>query len=188
MEDLDVLATGGLMLVAGHETTVNLIANGTLTMLRHPHLIERLRDEPEISLKFVEELLRFEPPVQYLPNRVAATEIEVNGTTIPKGSRIVLLTAAASRDPELFDHPDEFDPDRPKNLHYGFGGGIHYCFGAPAGPPRGPAGADGDRPRLHEPAPRGRSAAVPPEPGPPRPDPPRGRRRRRRHLTPPSRF
>jgi cytochrome P450 len=131
MEDLDLVATGALMLVAGHETTVNLIANGTLTMLRHPHLRERLRAEPEIALRFVEELLRFEPPVQYLPNRVARTDIEVAGTTIPKGSRIILLLAAASRDPDLFVNPDEFDPDRPDNQHFGFGGGIHYCFGAP---------------------------------------------------------
>jgi cytochrome P450 len=131
MEDLDLIGTGALMLVAGHETTVNLIANGTLTMLRHPHLRDRLREEPEIALRFVEELLRFEPPVQYLPNRVALTDIEVAGTTIPKGSRIILLLAAASRDPDLFANPDEFDPDRRDNLHYGFGGGIHYCFGAP---------------------------------------------------------
>jgi cytochrome P450 len=119
MEDLDLIGTGALMLVAGHETTVNLIANGTLTMLRHPHLRDRLREEPEIALRFVEELLRFEPPVQYLPNRVARTDIEVAGTTIPKGSRIILLLAAASRDPDLFANPDEFDPDRRDNLHYG---------------------------------------------------------------------
>jgi cytochrome P450 len=131
MEDLDLVATGVLLLVAGHETTVNLISNGVLTMLRHPHLLERLRDQPSIALRFVEELLRMEPPVQYLPNRVAMTDIDVGGTTIPKGSRVVLLLAAASRDPDRFANPDVFDPDRPDNQHYGFGGGIHYCFGAP---------------------------------------------------------
>ena len=130
MEDVDVVATGVLMLVAGHETTVNLISNGTLLMLRRPDLRERLRSEPEISLRFVEELLRFEPPVQYTL-RVAAAAIEISGVTIPKGSRIVLLLAAASRDPDLFDNPDQFDPDRPHIEHYGLGGGIHYCFGAP---------------------------------------------------------
>jgi cytochrome P450 len=130
MEDVDVVATGVLMLVAGHETTVNLISNGTLLMLRRPDLRERLRSEPEISLRFVEELLRFEPPVQYIP-RVAAAPIEIGGVTIPKGSRIILLLAAASRDPDLFDNPDQFDPDRPNIEHYGLGGGIHYCFGAP---------------------------------------------------------
>ena len=130
MEDLDLVSTGVLMLVAGHETTVNLISNGTLLMLRRPDLRERLRSEPEISLRFVEELLRFEPPVQYIP-RVAAAPIEIGGVTIPKGSRIILLLAAASRDPDLFANPDQFDPDRPNIEHYGFGGGIHYCFGAP---------------------------------------------------------
>ena len=130
MEDVDVVATGVLMLVAGHETTVNLISNGTLLMLRRPDLRERLRSEPEISLRFVEELLRFEPPVQYTL-RVAAAPIEIGGVTIPKGSRIILLLAAASRDPDLFDNPDQFDPDRPNIEHYGLGGGIHYCFGAP---------------------------------------------------------
>ena len=130
MEDMDLVATGVLMLVAGHETTVNLISNGTLLMLRRPDLRERLRSEPEISLRFVEELLRFEPPVQYTL-RVAAVPIEIGGVTIPKGSRIILLLAAASRDPDLFDNPDQFDPDRPNIEHYGLGGGIHYCFGAP---------------------------------------------------------
>ena len=130
MEDLDLVSTGVLMLVAGHETTVNLISNGTLLMLRRPDLRERLRSEPEISLRFVEELLRFEPPVQYTL-RVAAAPIEIGGVTIPKGSRIILLLAAASRDPDLFANPDQFDPDRPSIQHYGLGGGIHYCFGAP---------------------------------------------------------
>jgi cytochrome P450 len=131
MDDLNLMATGVLLLVAGHETTVNLIANGVLTMLRHPHLLERLREQPSVSLRFVEELLRIEPPVQYLPNRIAIADIEIGGTVIPKGSRVVLLLAAASRDPDRFPDPDVFDPDRPNNQHYGFGGGIHYCFGAP---------------------------------------------------------
>jgi cytochrome P450 len=131
MDDAALMATGVLLLVAGHETTVNLIANGVLTMLRHPELLERLKGQPSIALRFVEELLRLEPPVQYLPNRVAIADIDIGGTTIPKGSRVVLLLAAASRDPDRFPDPDVFDPDRPNNQHYGFGGGIHYCFGAP---------------------------------------------------------
>jgi cytochrome P450 len=131
MEDIDLVANSVLLLVAGHETTVNLIANGALTMLRNPELRERLRAEPSIAPRFVEELLRMEPPVQYLPNRVALTDIDIGGTTIPKGARIVLLLSAASRDPDRFPDPDHFDPDRPNNQHFGFGGGIHYCFGAP---------------------------------------------------------
>src|SRR6202008_1613664 len=79
----------------------------------------------------VEELLRYEPPVQYLPNRFALEDIGLGDTTIPKGARINLLLAAASRDPDRFDHPDRFDPDRADNEHLGFGSGVHYCFGAP---------------------------------------------------------
>jgi len=69
--------------------------------------------------------------VQFLPNRAALDDIEVAGTTIPRGEKITLVLAAGSRDPEHVRHPDQFDPDRPHNEHLGFGGGIHYCFGAP---------------------------------------------------------
>jgi cytochrome P450 len=131
MSDPDLMVTSVLLLVAGHETTVNLISNGALTMLRQPKLRERLRDDPEVAPRFVEELLRMESPVQYMPNRVAVADIDIGGTTIPKGARIVLLVAGASRDPDRFANPDVFDPDRPDNQHFGFGGGIHYCFGAP---------------------------------------------------------
>jgi cytochrome P450 len=131
MSDTDMQITGVLLLVAGHETTVNLITNGTLTLLRNPDVLERLRGDPEMSIRLVEELLRFEPPVQYLPNRSALADIEVAGTTIPKGSRVVLLLASASRDPQHFTDPERFDPDRPDMQHFGFGGGVHYCFGAP---------------------------------------------------------
>ena len=172
MADLDLVSTGVLLLVAGHETTVNLIANGTLLMLRRPDLRERLRSEPEISLRFVEELLRFEPPVQYLPTGWPPRRIEIGGTTIPKGSRIVLLLAAASRDPELFANPDQFDPDRPNIQHFGFGGGIHYCFGAPLARLEGQLALTALARRAGEPEAARRSAAVPAEPGAARPDPP----------------
>ncbi len=130
MEDIDLAATGGLMLVAGHETTVNLIANGTLTMLRNPDLIERLRTEPEISLRFVEELLRVEPPVQYIPNRVAAADIEINGTTIPRGAH---RPAPCSREPRSGSvRPPGRVRSRPtREPALRVRGGIHYCFGAP---------------------------------------------------------
>jgi cytochrome P450 len=130
LSDTDLMATGILLLVAGHETTVNLISNGALTMLRHPELAQRLRNEPGIALRFVEELVRLEPPVQYLP-RVATADIDIGGTTIPKGGRVVLVLASANRDADCFDDPDRFDLDRTDNQHFGFGGGIHYCFGAP---------------------------------------------------------
>lgn len=131
MTDAELGTTSVLLLIAGHETTVNLTANGVLTLLRHPGALDRLREEPQWAMAVVEELLRYEPPVQYLPNRFALDDIGVGDVTIPKGARLILLLAAASRDPERFDHPDRFDPDRADNEHLGFGSGIHYCFGAP---------------------------------------------------------
>ena len=126
----DVVATGRLLLIAGHETTVNLITNGMLTLLRHPDILERLRHEEELAIPLVEELLRYEPPVQINPKYSALDDVEVGDVTIPKGSRIVLVLAAANRDPNRFPDPDRFDPEREDNEHLGFFTGIHYCFGA----------------------------------------------------------
>ncbi|WP_433188487.1 cytochrome P450 [Actinoallomurus sp. CA-150999] len=131
MSPADVVVTGSLLLVAGHETTVNLITNGMLTLLRHPEMIHRLRDEPDLVIYMVEELLRYEPPVQFISSRVALEDIDIAGTTIPKGAPIALALAAGSRDPEHVPEPDRFIPDRRYNEHLGFGAGIHYCFGAP---------------------------------------------------------
>src|SRR3954447_8612453 len=86
----DVVATGRLLLIAGHETTVNLITNGMLTLLRHPDVLERLRHEPELAVPLVEELLRYEPPVQINPKYITLDEVQLADTTIPKGSRLVL--------------------------------------------------------------------------------------------------
>jgi cytochrome P450 len=127
----ELMTNMALLLIAGHETTVNLIANGMLTLLRYPEVLQRLRRLPELSARIVEELLRYEPPVQFLVTRTALDDIDVAGTIIPRGAPIVLVLAAGSRDPEHIPHPDVFDPDRPENEHLGFGGGIHYCFGAP---------------------------------------------------------
>jgi cytochrome P450 len=126
----NLLATAGLLLVAGHETTVNLIANGMLTLLRHPAVLQRLNREPGLIVTLIEELLRYEPPVHMLPNRTTLADIGIARTTIPAGSPLVLVLAAGSRDPSRFPDPDRFDPDRTDNQHLGFGGGIHYCFGA----------------------------------------------------------
>jgi cytochrome P450 len=131
MSAAEVVATAALLLIAGHETTVNLITNGMLTLLRRPALLERLRTEPDLIIRTVEELLRFEPPVHFLPQRVALADIEIGGVTIPAGAPVVLALASGSRDPAHIPNPDRFDPDRPYTEHLGFGGGIHYCFGAP---------------------------------------------------------
>ncbi|MFJ8200887.1 cytochrome P450 [Streptomyces sp. NPDC096152] len=128
---MEVLSTSVLLLIAGHETTVNLITNGMLTLLRHPEVLDRLREDPGLSVRVVEELLRYEPPVQLVPQRTCVADVELRGVTIPKGSRIWLVLGAGNRDPERFQDPDRFDPDRPDIQHLGFGSGIHSCFGAP---------------------------------------------------------
>ncbi|MGW5369118.1 cytochrome P450 [Streptomyces sp. NPDC004009] len=131
MTDEEIVATANLLLIAGHETTVNLIANGMLTLLRQPEVLQRLRAEPDLVVPLVEELLRYEPPVHIIPWRAAYSDISVADTVIPKGSQIMLMLASGSRDPHRFRDPDRFDPDRRDNQHLGFGSGIHLCFGGP---------------------------------------------------------
>ncbi|AOP45340.1 cytochrome P450 [Streptomyces lydicus] len=131
MTDEEIISTANLLLIAGHETTVNLITNGMLTLLRHPQVLQRLRDEPDLVVPLVEELLRYEPPVHIIPWRAAYSDITVADTVIPKGSRIMLMLASGNRDPDRFHDPDRFDPDRRDNQHLGFGSGIHLCFGGP---------------------------------------------------------
>jgi cytochrome P450 len=127
----ELMSTAVLLLIAGHETTVNLITNGMLTLLRHPEALELLRREPELMPRAVEELLRYEPPVHLLPQRTPLTDVEVAGVTIPKGAPLILALASGNRDPRRFDDPDHFDPTRRDNQHFGFGSGVHICFGAP---------------------------------------------------------
>ncbi|MGW4436799.1 cytochrome P450 [Streptomyces sp. NPDC004596] len=131
MTDEEIVATANLLLIAGHETTVNLITNGMLTLLRRPEVLQRLRAEPDLVVPLVEELLRYEPPVHIIPWRAAYSDISVADTVIPKGSQIMLMLASGSRDPDRFHDPDRFDPDRRDNQHLGFGSGIHLCFGGP---------------------------------------------------------
>lgn len=131
MTPADLEATAVLLLVAYHETTVNAITNTTLTLLRHPDVLDRFQKEPELAVPLIEEVLRYEPPVQFVPWTTALADIDVAGTTIPKSSPVWLMLAAANRDPKRFKDPDQFDPDRKDNEHLGFYTGIHYCFGAP---------------------------------------------------------
>jgi cytochrome P450 len=130
MGDYDLIATSILMLVAGHETTVNLITNGLLTLLRHPDELERLRQDPLRAPRLIEELLRYEPPVQFRTRRTLAA-IDIAGVTIPEGADLVLLLASGNRDESVFPDPDRFNPDRTGTRHLGFGGSLHYCVGAP---------------------------------------------------------
>ncbi|WP_330347176.1 cytochrome P450 [Streptomyces sp. NBC_00582] len=131
MTTMELLSTAALLLIAGHETTVNLVTNGMLTLLRHPDVLERLRADPRLAVPLVEELLRYEPPVQLVPQRVTLADIEVRGVTIPKGASLWLVLASGNRDPLRFENPDRFDPDRRDVQHLGLGSGIHSCFGAP---------------------------------------------------------
>jgi cytochrome P450 len=130
MTDAELISTRNLLLIAGHETTVDLLSNGLLILLRNPAMLERLREEPDLIAAAVEEMLRLEPPVQFL-RRTTLYEIELAETTIPEGALVALAIAAANRDPARFSDPDRFDPDRCNNQHLGFGSGIHACFGAP---------------------------------------------------------
>ncbi|MET9963515.1 cytochrome P450 [Streptomyces sp. NPDC006326] len=131
MSTMELLSTAALLLIAGHETTVNLITNGMLTLLRNPDVLRQLRETPGLVVPLVEELLRFEPPVQLLPQRTPLVDIEVGGVTIPKGSSMWLILASGNRDPRRFADPDRFDPYRKDVQHLGLGSGIHSCFGAP---------------------------------------------------------
>jgi cytochrome P450 len=130
MDEMELLNTLALLLVAGHETTVNLISNGTLALLRHPDVLDRLRRETRLVIPLVEEVLRYDPPVQFR-SRTTLADVGVAGVTIPKGATVVLLLASGSRDPVRFPDAGRFVPDREDNQHLGFGGGIHYCVGAP---------------------------------------------------------
>ncbi len=126
----ELAETAVLLLIAGHETTVNLITNGVLTLLRQPEQQDRLRREPELLPRAVEELLRYEPPV-HMRERIPHADMEVAGTRIPAGTSVILVFGSGNRDPRRFHDPDRFDPTRPDNQHFGFGSGIHVCFGAP---------------------------------------------------------
>jgi fatty acid omega-hydroxylase len=120
-----------LLFVAGHDSTVNLISHCVLTVLRNPWSIELLRSRPELIPGAIEEVLRLQSSVQFFPTRSALADIEIGGTTIPRGSPIYLMYGAANRDPRRFVDPDTFDPRRPDNEHVGWGRGIHVCFGGP---------------------------------------------------------
>jgi len=129
MTTVELAVTLGLLLIAGHETTVNLIANGTLALLRDPDVLDRLRADPDLVDLVVEEVLRHDPPVQQTSRRATA-DVRVAGRVVPAGDTVVLLLPAGNRDPRRFPDPDRFWPERPDNAHLAFGGGVHYCLGA----------------------------------------------------------
>ncbi|AHI01084.1 cytochrome P450 [Kutzneria albida] len=130
LTEQELLDTLTLLLVAGHETTVNLIANGTLALLRNPDQFEVLRANPDRAPEAVEELLRYDPPVQ-LTMRVAKSEVRLGCQLIKRNDLVMALIGAANRDPEVFEDPDRLDLLRPAGRQLAFGQGIHFCLGAP---------------------------------------------------------
>jgi cytochrome P450 len=126
----EIISTCNLLLIAGHETTVNLIANAALAMLRNPAQWTSLSADSARASAVIEETLRYDAPVQ-LVGRNAMQEMTITDTTVAKGDSLMLLVAAAHRDPAQFDRPEAFDPDRGQPRHLGFGRGPHFCLGAP---------------------------------------------------------
>jgi cytochrome P450 PksS len=120
-----------LLLLAGHETTVNLIGNGVLALLDNPDQLARLQSDPALVKPAVEELLRYTNPVQHSVMRHATAEMEIGGVKIAASDRVILMLAAANRDEDVFPNSEALDIARDPNRHLGFGLGIHFCLGAP---------------------------------------------------------
>jgi pimeloyl-[acyl-carrier protein] synthase len=119
-----------LLLLAGHETTANLVGNGLLALIRHPEALRRWRDEPEVGRAGVEELLRFCGPIQ-MTQRITTEPTAVGTEVIPPGRLVILVIGAANRDPRVFDNPGELRLDRDPNPHLALSSGAHFCIGAP---------------------------------------------------------
>jgi cytochrome P450 len=131
LTEVELLATSGLLLAAGFETTVNLIGNGVLALLANPVARQRLVDDPGAADNIVEEILRLDPPIQYTARLPLSDSARIAGRVVPQGRVVILLTAAANRDPSVFPDPHRFDPDRPNARdHLTFSSGVHYCLGA----------------------------------------------------------
>ena len=125
-----VLASTSLLLVAGHETTLNLICNGTLSFIRNPDQWELFKQDPSgMTQRATEECLRHDSPVKSLP-RIASQDVEMGGKILSKGDRVRWVISSANRDPRKFDEPDKFDITRWPNHHVAFGAGVHHCLGA----------------------------------------------------------
>ncbi|WP_101382971.1 cytochrome P450 [Kitasatospora sp. GP30] len=127
----ELVSLAVLLLVAGHETTTNLIGNGLLALLQTPNALHRLRDEPDLADTAVDELLRFDSPVSMATFRFTTEAISLGGTEIPAGSPVLIAPGAANRDPARFANPDRVNLDRDAKGHLAFGHGIHRCLGAP---------------------------------------------------------
>lgn len=130
LSEAELYATCTLLLTAGHETTINLIGNGTLALLRNREQMERLKANPGMMKTAVEDLLRYDSPVQ-ATGRVVYEDVEVGGRTLRPRAQVTFMLGAANRDPARFENPNQLDLSRQPNPHLAFGSGIHYCLGAP---------------------------------------------------------
>jgi cytochrome P450 len=130
LTEQELISTCILLLVAGHETTTNLIGNGMLALFRHPDQLAALKANPALGRPAIEELLRYDSPVQ-MTSRVALHETEHHGQTIRRGMQVSFMLGAANHDPAIFDEPGKLDITRDPNPHLSFSNGIHYCLGAP---------------------------------------------------------
>jgi cytochrome P450 len=131
MAPQEAAANAVLLLIAGHDSTVNTIAHCVLMLLRHPESLDLLQVRPELIPKAIEEVQRLQSAVQFFPSRSATADIEIGGLVIPAGSAVHLMYGAANRDPAMFPEPNKFDPQRQNNRHFGWGSGIHTCMGGP---------------------------------------------------------
>ncbi|MBA3873934.1 MAG: cytochrome P450 [Anaerolineae bacterium] len=131
LSENELLAMVVILLIAGHETTVNLIGTGTMELLRHPEQLARLQENPALIKPAVEELLRYVTPIETATERYAREDITIAGTTITKGEMVFAALASANRDENVFSNPDILDITRDPNRHLSFGQGAHYCVGAP---------------------------------------------------------
>lgn len=127
----ELLAMVVLLLIAGHETTVNLIGNGMLALLENPDQLDRLRNKPTLIKAAVEELLRYTGPLETATERFAREVTTVAGVTVPRGDMVLAVLVSANRDEQQFEQPERLDLGREPNPHVAFGQGIHYCLGAP---------------------------------------------------------
>ncbi|OLF04809.1 cytochrome [Actinophytocola xinjiangensis] len=127
----ELIGSAELLLMAGHETTSNMLGLGTLALLRHPDQFAALRDDPELIDSAVEELLRWLSVVNWMPPRRAKTDVEIAGHTIPEGALVMTSLVSANRDTSLVEDPDRLDLARPPTRHVALGHGVHHCLGAP---------------------------------------------------------
>lgn len=128
---IELFGVVGLFIIAGHETTVNLIGNGIVSLMNNPEQFEQLKNNPELIHQTIDEMLRFSGPLEYGTQRYVVEDLEFKGVKMNKGDIVLVGLNASNHDPSVFEDPDEFDINREVNPHVAFGKGIHFCIGAP---------------------------------------------------------